>query len=165
MDGVEVSVDGICQTTQNFKLKGTKMTLGRKNLHVHFFDERSKIALVSPIPVELLLTSELHTFLMPPPLNKYIYPSPLFALHYNGDALQSMTAEEFTSKCDTMKAESNRLAQLHMAIYDVQPMSEIQEEYDDVSDDEICEEDESASEEDEDNSDEWDFEDDDVPVE
>ena len=102
---------------------------------------------------------------MPPPLNKYVYPCPLFAVQYEGSQLKSMNAKEFTSKCETMKAESHRLAQMQMAVYDLKPRYEIQEEEEEISDDEICEELSDESEIDHEDSDEWEFDDDEPPVE
>lgn len=166
MDGVEISDSGICMTFQNFKYSRKKLTLNRKQLHVHFFDNDTQLALVSPVKDEQIVQENIHAFNMPSPFNKYVYPTPLYALQFENDKLKSMSADDFVSLSSTMKAESQRLARLQMAVYDVLPMNEEDDEEEELWEEEIADENSEDDEnEEEDSQDDLDFEEDDAPVE
>ena len=72
MDGVEIASSGVCKTIPNFKYSRKKLTLNRKQLHMHFFDEETKLALFSPVDDTHIMYDNIHTFNMPSPFNKYI---------------------------------------------------------------------------------------------
>ena len=166
MDGVEISNSGTCKTISNFKYSRKKLTLNRKQLHVHFYDDETKLALVSPIEEKELLLDNIHTFNMPSPFNKYVYPTPLYALQFEDDKLKSISAEDFVSLSGTMKAESQRLARLQMAVYDVLPMNEEDDDEEEIWEEELADENSEDDENDEEDSqDDLDFEEDDAPAE
>ena len=171
--GVEIKNDGECINIDNFKFhpKQKKITMGRKTMHVHFMDETDKIALISKISAEEFMKTTdtpdiLHSLAMPAPLNKYVYPNPLYAIRFDGEHMEDMSSKEFCELCSVMSKESHRLAELQMAVYDVKPVFETQEEEEEISDVESCEaESDNDDEENNESENEWEFDDDDPPAE
>lgn len=168
MIGIEIQNDGTCCSKKEFKMnkRSKKITLDGATIHIHFMDVERKLALVSTVSFEEMIQKKtsLHTLCLPPPLNKYVYPNPLYAIRYDQTILENMSESEFLELCGMMRKESHRLAEMQMAVYDVQPIMESQDEEEDLSDDELCdEESDEASQEEEDSDHDWEFEDDDPP--
>jgi len=58
---------------------------GSKKLHTHYSD--ATIILASPISIDALQLPKVDVYskILPPPLNKYIYPVPLYAIQPDGE--------------------------------------------------------------------------------
>lgn len=169
MEAIRIDASGQCSVDRDIKYSKSKFTWKRKALHIHFHETETHIVLLSPISQEVFLKSGnsedmLHTLRMPPPLNHYVYPQPLFAMSFDGNNPCSLSIKEFLEKCDSMRAHSHKLARLQLAIYEVLPEHEaIPEEEDELFYDEELDQENSEEEGEEDDSEDWEFDEEEAP--
>ena len=181
MQAVQIDANGCC-TEVSVRVRGQSITCNRHQIHVHHIAEGLAV-LSSERPEELQSESvEVSSFVMPPPLNAYIYPTPVYIMRGTIELsaslrapslakepniqLTTLTVEEFQkvySDLGTRALKSNESD----AVYDVpaHPLTTTVEDVleDNSSDDDA--EDDNSEEEDSDQMDDdedWEIDDDDV---
>lgn len=167
MAAIEISTTGECLPVQ---IKQTKRgcVLQRKQLYLHHVVKEHNIALMSPVDPRALEvpTTAIFDFQLPPPLNAYVYPTPLIALRMVDEKLIDMTPNEFMEICHnlgTMATTPEETA----AVYDVPAIPLVfsdDEDFGDDSEEEDLDCDESEGEDmgDLEDDEDWEIEEDDI---
>lgn len=155
---------GQCSAVQ-IKQARKNITYGKQKLFVHYQNETENLLLLSPSSKEDVIYNEnILTLGLPPPLNSYIYPTPLIVVRGSLEKIAELSVESFVENCAKFSANLKEF-QEKMAIYDI-PLDENMCE-EDESEDENDEYDETYEdgEEDSDNCDEeeWEEEEDEIP--
>lgn len=172
MNAVSVGNDGTCcDVIINQTVKTKKISWSKKPLHLHFHDKTSGVSIFSTNePRSILGKCTAHCeFILPPPLNTFVYPLPVFALKMKDDEVMPLTVKEFNDVCSSMGQKACR-SEESAEIYDVPAVPLMQfedEEALDCSDEEEEQESDNNSEgmeesdgEEEDNG--WEIDDDDA---
>lgn len=170
MNAICVDNDGICTPVTIRQTKAT-ITCNRKRLHIHHICKDPAIAILTAYDPQALQCSSVapFTFPIPPPLNAFVYPSPIYATMVDADGvLSALDVPTFVSICEelgvlALKTESE-------AVYDVPatPFADdiIDETLDDASDDDHINDFEDDPETDEaeqdEEDDDWDVDDEDA---
>lgn len=180
MQAIQIDAAGQC-TAVTVRVRGRSVTCNRHQVHLHHLAEG--LAVLSPkTPQELQSEStEVSAFVMPPPLNAYVYPLPLYIMKGAIEAPASsrarepnavfgaLTVEEFERVYNDLGRRALRSNESD-AVYDVpaHPLTTAFEEAldDESSDDEAREDDDDDSNEAHnehiDDEEDWEIEDDDV---
>lgn len=124
-------------------------------LHVHYADE--ELVLLCPQPVGDPI-AEVCEVILPAPLSRYIYPSPLLVARSDGS---SLTVGDFLAVCTRLQA-TRRAGLTRLGVYDV-PTQEKVESDDDEDDDEDLEADNASEGFDEVEEEEWESEEEELP--
>ena len=95
---------------------------GNKEIYIHHKTEDGYI-LGSTISVEAMQPNTTKHFIqnLPPPLNTYIYPYPLYAFKVNtnnNNGIVPINVESFLEMCKTLEANAHNVTKI-MSIYDV----------------------------------------------
>jgi hypothetical protein len=112
-------------------------------------------------------TTDILEFNLPPPLNAYVYPVPLYICKHESGSPASLSIAEFVELCSQL-GELAQKTEVTEAVYDVPAIpfanTDFDEQYDDESEDELenDSEDEACTESDED--DEWEIDDEEAVV-
>lgn len=148
--GLVISTNGNCDPVNVVKSK-SGFTLNKKTLHVHFENENENIMILSATSVDDMMKSNciLSDFVLPSPLNYYIYPQNFIVLKGTSKKIMDLSADEFIIKCHDYKANMNTIEET-LTVYDV-PLDEriyeddesiideddinYQSEYEDIEDD------------------------------
>lgn len=155
--GIELHQDGNLSIV-NIHIKRTNTYhIGTQKLHVHYRD--STLILVSPITINALQLPHVDIYLrsLPPPLNKYIYPVPLYAIQLD----EEISIQKFEKLCVCLSQHAQpKVEILQFDDVSTNPFESL--EVNDIDDSDIdCEnETDSAVDDisdlsDEDNLDEW----------
>lgn len=165
---IHVLTDGVCSNV-DIKKTSRGFSLDRRTLHVHHKIQNPNIALASPFKVSALQSEKtpLFTFQLPPPLNAFIYPSPIYAIYLDEDEnIVPIEAHKFETMCVNLGALA-LVPPETAAVYDVPAVplnfgddENVDDEYDE---DNIIDEDEESGDDDDDldDDDEWVADDDD----
>ena len=79
MQAIQIDAQGCCHPV-SVRVRGKSITCNRHQIHLHHIAENLAI-LSSKRPEELQSESvEISSFVMPPPLNAYIYPLPMYIM-------------------------------------------------------------------------------------
>lgn len=167
---IQIHDDGTCSMV-DIKKTAKGFSLNRRALHVHHSIKTPSITLASTASVEQMRSNSIpvFSFQLPPPLNAYIYPNPIYAIRTtDGGAIEGMTVADFESICGNLGALALK-PQETAAVYDVPAVpltfgeEEAFEEDDDFENENIDDENESDNNDDEDEEDDdWQDEDDDI---
>lgn len=167
MQAVTVSNSGECNPIVIKKMRGGGFSYQKKRLHVHFEETSHGLIVMSTHEPRLLHceSTPLFTFLLPPPLNAYVYSTPLFVLRVDAQGeVTDLTPTEFVQLCKRLDAQAS-VKEETVAVYDVPavPFDSVIDDVDYPSE----EEEEEESDQDEDieediEEDDWDLEDEDA---
>lgn len=163
---VKIDETGVCVNV-DIRATKTKLMYGRKQLHVHFFDKDRDIAVTSIYDTRALQAVDAFPFLLHPPLNTFLYPSPIFIVRYDTDgAVCNLPVEEFAAMYERLKY-CNVVTNHSTAVYDVPAIpldtldaeEQIEDAYDEIED-ELSDNEELSDDEEAEDEDEWIDEDD-----
>lgn len=92
--------------------------LGKKSLFVHH--AANGVMLLSPVDPRALqnIESGVFDFQLPPPLNAYVYPTPLLVCGDEAGSAVSLTLTDFSELCSRLDASALKTEMVE-AIYDV----------------------------------------------
>ena len=152
MECVELSNDGTLKA-RLCKVVNGKLKIGNKDVHLQYKHETNGLALYSTKRPNTILKGPIFDFQLPPPLNSYVYPIPLYGILYEAQTMVSFGCVAFKELCDTMHALATKSSH-NMAVYDV-PLTEEDECLEEVSDEDSVDESETSVVEDS-NDEEWD---------
>ena len=149
------------QTDDVLKMKGDDTVL-----NPHFCDNINGLIVFAKCTVDEPWDSPL-LFNLPPPLNTYVLPSPIFLARFENDNIHTMTLNDLKRIVSIMR-DNHALSETTDVVYDVNPVAEAVEMVesdieDDEDEEEEGEEDKDSCEEEED--DDWDDEEVAVPIE
>lgn len=129
---VELCADGTCRDAKGGATRRTVVNGSR--VYTHYEDETLK--LLSSVSIDAVQHErvEVYDHVLPPPLNKYIYPLPLYAMRSDGGG---MCTADFVERC-ARYAQQAEPQQLKQVVYDViaAPMVDDEDDVGDESDDE-----------------------------
>lgn len=117
---IQVNEDGSCVVV-DIKKTAKGFSLNRRALHVHHSIRSPSITLASPVSLDQMRAknTQIFQFQLPPPLNCYIYPTPIYAIQTAEDgSVHAMTIAEFESICSTLGALALKPHET-AAVYDV----------------------------------------------
>lgn len=157
MKGVSLNSDGQC-VEQTIQVTKTGFSCKRKKLFVQADFADLEILILSTHDIEDLgdPSVSLSMFPLPPPLNHYIYPDPIFFLGGNVSNPKDLTCDEMIEKCARCKASIQK-HESSITVYDVPLNEETYEEANESEEDEAYEQ--YLEEDDEDDVEEEDFSD------
>lgn len=143
----------------------------RRALYVHHTISNPRITLLSPLKKEAVLSDKIPIFgfCLPPPLNAFVYPSPLLAVKLDeNDEITPIGVQEFIQMCASLEASALKPSET-AAVYDVPaiPFTIADDEglYDEYEDEELNNDDDEEFREDGDDDDDIEDDDDWVPDE
>ena len=171
MNGVIVNNEGVCETVTIRQTKSA-ITCNRKRLHIHHIAREHSIVIMAIHEPHAMQCSTIpaFTFPMPPPLNAFVYPSPVYVAKIDTNGmLSALDVREFIDTCAKLGALALNPEETE-AVYDVPaiPFDNVTDgNLDDPSDDEQINDDEDDESEpdddcDEDDDEDWDVDDDDA---
>ena len=153
MQAVTITNTGECNPVAIKQTRG-RFSYEKKRLHLHYREKKHGLIVLSTNEPQLLQceSTPLFTFSLPPPLNAYVYPTPLFIGRVGAqEELVDLRPAEFVEICATMDAQAS-VKEETVAVYDVPavpfdsvvddveyPMSEEEEEEESDQDEEIDE--------------------------
>lgn len=180
MQAIQIDATGHC-TTAAVRVRGKSITCNRHQIHLQHLAEGLAI-FSSKMPQELQSDSiEMSSFVMPPPLNAYVYPLPMYIMKGKIDppasyralslatepnaVYTSLTIDEFHQIYTDLGARALKSNESD-AVYDV-PAHPLTAAMDDTIDDDPSDDDghETSGEEDSeliDEDEDWEIDDDDV---
>ena len=147
--------DGTLSCTSITRKRGQKLYIANMELYQHY--KNADVCIMSTIHPNNIFENELHTFILPPPLNTYIYPYPLYICSTTNQELEK---DVFSEYCESLSKDARNLHHNYV-IYDVPALPTIvSEEVDDIISD--GEEEYSNTDEEAESENEWEEDDDSV---
>jgi len=155
MKGVHLKDDGNVEEIL-FTISRDCIKLKKNKMHILF--QTNDIVFVSPSTINNIINGHFFNYELPPPLNKFIYPTPLFAVGYKNNQYVDLTTTTFLQICKQCSDTVYKIQQ-DMTVYDV-PLNIEEEEEEEVMDEES-----GDDESEQDSEEEWDEDDeDDTPL-
>ena len=138
------------------KKNGKKVYINNNELHEHY--KNDTIIIYSTVKPNNVFDSEIHEFVLPPPINTYVYPNPLYIC---STTKEQLSVSDFVSYCKKLSSAAHNTQQ-NDVIYDVPALPIIiTDEIEDVMSE--GDEDYSESGEEDQSGDDWEEDDDLVP--
>ena len=134
--GLVISGNGNCDAVNIVKSK-SGFTLQKKKLYVHYESENEDIMILSQISAHDMMkqNSKISEFVLPSPLNYYIYPEDFIVVKGTNENIMDLCAEEFIAKCNDYKANMNTIEET-LTVYDVPLDERIYEDDESIIDEE-----------------------------
>ncbi len=145
---VHLQNDGSCLST-SATMKNDELFLnGSQRLHKHLYDAATGIVLCSTVGIDSPFSS-FYEFSLPPPLNAYVLPSPLYMVRLQSGEVQSLSVEETVHIVRRLASTSYKDCRTNDAVYDVPVVQDGDEQDSEHEEEELAEEDERDSDADE----------------
>ena len=154
---VHLQNDGLCLGT-SATMKNEELFLGgSQRLFKHLYDAVTGIVLCSTVRIDCPFPC-FYEFPLPPPLNAYVLPSPLYMVRLRGGVVQSLSVEEAVHIVRRLASTSYKNCRTNEAVYDVPIVHDGDEPDSEHEEEELRDEEERDSDADEVEGDEEDVE-------
>ena len=140
---VQLKDDGACVDV-SVTMKEDTLFLNGMRLFKHLYDPETGVVLCSTVGIDCPFPS-FFEFLLPPPLNTYVLPSPLYIVRLKNGAVNSLSVEETVEIIDRLRKNDAKHCRTNDAVYDVPLVLVADDQESDHCEEEMADEDECDS--------------------
>lgn len=145
---VHLQNDGSCLGA-SATMKDEELFLGgSQRMYKHLYDAVPGIVLCSTVGIDCPFSC-FYEFSLPPPLNAYVLPSPLYMVRLQGNEVQSLSVDEAVHIVRRLVSTSYKDCRTNDAVYDVPVVQDGDEQDSEHEEEELHDEDERDSDVDE----------------